>query len=235
MWKRNNYKIAALLRLDIKFESRTQILIFMIKNKFLAIFTSFFIFYVDANAQTTFERLGQKAMMGGEFITAASYFEKAYESDNGNMNALWLMGYSNYHANDYKKCIGAFDKLLAMKPTETAGYYYRGKAKILMAESIKDIHSIEKDKLLLGAIKDFSTSLELNPADMKVYQNRGLAYQDYGIYKNQKIAGVFNKVAAINALNLSVNDFQTVLDGNEGRRDISTLIEKSKQILKDIR
>ena len=75
------------------------------KNKLLSVFSSFFIFYGVANAQTTFERLGQKAMMGGEFIAAASYFEKAYASDNTNMNALWLMGYSNYHANDYKKCI----------------------------------------------------------------------------------------------------------------------------------
>jgi len=207
----------------------------MMKNQFLAVFISFFIIYGVANAQTPFERLGQKAMMGGEFITAASYFEKAYASDNGNMNALYLMGYSNYHANDYKKCIGAFDKLLAMKPTETGAYYYRGKAKVLLAESIKDYRSIEKDRLLLGAIKDFTTSLELHPADMKVYQNRGLAYQDYGVYKSQKIAGVFNKIAAINALNLSVNDFQKVLDENEGRKDITSQIEKSKQILKDIK
>jgi tetratricopeptide (TPR) repeat protein len=207
----------------------------MMKNQFLAFFTCFFIFYGAANAQTTFERLGQKAMMGGDFITAASYFEKAYANDNGNMNALWLMGYSSYHANDYKKSIGAFDKLLAMKPTETAAYYYRGKAKVLLAESIKDFRSIEKDRLLLGAIKDFSISLELNPADMKVYQNRGLAYQEYGIYKSQKIVGVFNKIVAINALNSSINDFQKVLDENEGRRDISSQIEKSKQILKDIK
>jgi tetratricopeptide (TPR) repeat protein len=208
----------------------------MMKNQFLAVYTSFFILYGSAVvAQTTFERLGQKAMMSGQFITAASYFEKAYASDNSNMNALWLMGYSNYHANDYKKCIVAFDKLLAMKPIETGAYYYRGKAKVLLAESIKDFTSIEKDKLLLSAIKDFSTSLELNPADMKVYQNRGLAYQEYGIYKSQKIAGVFNKIAAINALKLSIIDFQKVLEDNESRRDITSQIEKSKQILKDIK
>lgn len=204
------------------------------KNQILAVFTSFFIFY-GAAAQTPFERLGQKAMMGGEFITAAGYFEKAYASDNSNMNALWLMGYSNYHANDYKKCIGAFDKLLAMKPTETAAYYYRGKAKVLLSESIKDFRSTEKDRLLQGAIKDFSTSIELNPSDMKVYQNRGLAFQEYGIYKSQKITGVFNKAAAIGALNSSISDFQKVLDENESRRDIISQIEKSKQVLKDIK
>ena len=207
----------------------------MMKNKLLTVLSSFFIFYGVAKAQNTFERLGQKAMMSGQFITAASYFEKAYANDNSNMNALWLLGYSNYHANEYKKCIGAFDKLLAMKPTETAAYYYRGKAKVLLSESIKDFRSIEKDKLLLGAIKDFSTSLELDPLDMKVYQNRGLAYQEYGIYKSQKIAGVFNKIAAINALNLSISDFQKVLDENESRKDISSQIEKSKQILKDVK
>ncbi|TKB96799.1 tetratricopeptide repeat protein [Pedobacter cryophilus] len=186
-------------------------------------------------AQTPFERLGQKAMMGGEFRTAASYFEKAYATDNSNMNALWLMGYSNYHAAEYRKSVDAFNKLITMKPTETVAYYYRGKAKVLLSNSIKDYRSIEKEKLLLSAIKDFSTSIDLNPNDMKVYQNRGLAYQEYGIFKSQKINDTYNKSAVINSMHASITDLQRVLDENGTRKDILNQIEKSKQILAEIR
>ena len=203
-------------------------------KQFLLVFFSV-ITLNTALAQTPFERLGQKAMMGGEFRTAASYFEKAYASDNSNMNALWLMGYSNYHATDYRKSVDAFNKLITMKPTETAAYYYRGKAKVLLSNSIKDYRSIEKEKLLLSAIKDFSTAIDLNPNDMKVYQNRGLAHQEYGIFKSQKINDMYNKSAVINALNASITDFQTVLNENGSRRDIVNQIEKSKQILAEIR
>jgi tetratricopeptide (TPR) repeat protein len=188
-----------------------------------------------ALAQTPFERLGQKAMMEGEFKTAASYFEKAYSTDNSNMNALWLMGYSNYHAAEYKKSVDTFNKLIIMKPTETVAYYYRGKAKVLLSNSIKDYRSIEKEKLLLSAIKDFSTSIDLSPNDMKLYQNRGLAYQEYGIFKSQKINDTFNKSAVINSINASIIDLQKVLDENTTRRDILSQIEKSKQILAELR
>jgi tetratricopeptide (TPR) repeat protein len=188
-----------------------------------------------ALAQTPFERLGQKAMMEGEFKTAASYFEKAYSTDNSNMNALWLMGYSNYHAAEYKKSVDTFNKLIIMKPTETVAYYYRGKAKVLLSNSIKDYRSIEKEKLLLSAIKDFSTSIDLSPNDMKLYQNRGLAYQEYGIFKSQKINDTYNKSAVINSINASIIDLQKVLDENTTRRDILSQIEKSKQILAELR
>ncbi len=206
------------------------------KKQFLIILTSVSLFsYTIAEAQTPFERLGQKAMMGGEFSTAAGYFEKAYANDKSNMNALWLMGYSCYHAADYKKSIDAFDRLLAMKPTETAAYYYRGKAKILQASAINDYRSPEKERYLLGAIKDFSTAIDLNPSDIKLYQNRGLAYQEYGIFKSQRIPDIYNKAAALSAINSSIADLQKVLDENGSRRDITAQIERSKQLLEDIK
>lgn len=206
------------------------------KKQFLIFWTGLTIACSTASAQTSsFERLGQKAMMGGEFSTAANYFEKAYATDNSNMNALWLMGYSSFHAGNYKKAISDFDKLIEMKPTEVAAYYYRGKAKVLLSEGLKDYQSSDHESLLLGAIKDFSTAIDLTPNDMKLFQNRGLAYQEYGIFKSQKVADVFNKTAAVNAINSSINDFQKVLDENAGRRDIASQIEKSKQLLIDIK
>lgn len=206
------------------------------KKQFLIFCTGLTIACGTASAQTSsFERLGQKAMMGGEFTTAANYFEKAYATDNSNMNALWLMGYSSFHAGNYKKAINDFNKLIEMKPTEVAAYYYRGKAKVLLSEGLKDYQSSDHETLLLSAIKDFSTAIDLTPDDMKLFQNRGLAYQEYGIFKSQKVADVFNKTAAINAINSSIKDFQKVLAENAGRRDIAAQIEKSKQLLIDIK
>lgn len=208
----------------------------IMKKQFLIFCLGLSVVYGTASAQTSsFERMGQKAMMGGEFNSAAHYFEKAYASDNSNMNALWMMGYSSFHAGDYKKAIHDFDKLIEMKPTEVAAYYYRGKAKILSAEGLKDYQNSEHENLLLGAIKDFSTAIDLTPNDMKLYQNRGLAYQEYGVFKNQRIADVYNKNQAVNAINYSISDFQKVLDKNAERKDIAAQIDKSKQLLIDIK
>jgi len=205
------------------------------KTQFILVLTSISLLTNVAFAQTPFERLGQKAMTGGQFSTAAGYFEKAYASDKSNMNALWLMGYSSYHAADYRKSIDAFDRLISMKPTETAAYYYRGKAKALYAATFKEAKSVEREKLLCGAIKDFSSALDLTPNDYKLYQNRALAYQEYALYKSQKIADVYNKSVAINACNSSIADFQKVLEESGYRRDIMAQIEKSKQLLSDIK
>jgi len=205
------------------------------KTHLILVFAGISLFTNFTFAQTPFERLGQKAMTGGQFSVAAGYFEKAYANDRTNMNALWLMGYSSYHAADYKKSIEAFDRLLAMKPTETAAYYYRGKAKVLYASSFKDYKSTDREKLLLGAIKDFSSALDLTPTDYKLFQNRALAYQEYALYKSQKIADVYNKTAAINACNASIADFQKVLEESGYRRDIMAQIEKTKQLLSDIK
>ncbi len=205
------------------------------RKQFLIILTSLSITYGAATAQTSYERLGQKAMMGGEFGTAANYFEKAYAEDKSNMNVLWLMGYSNFHATEFKKSIDSFDKLIEMKPTETAAYYYRGKAKVLLSQSIKDYKSLEREKLLLGSIKDFSTAIDLTPSDLKLYQNRGLAYQEYAVFKSQRTPDIYNKSAAVSAVNSSLTDFQKVLNASDGRRDISLQIDKSKQLLVDIK
>lgn len=186
-------------------------------------------------AQTPYERLGQKAMMSGNFNEAASYFEKAFVDDNSNMNALYLMGYAYYHANNYKKSIDSFDKLIAYKPAEATAYYYRGKAKLLLNSQIKDYKSLEKEPLLLSAIKDFSAGIELNPSDMKFYQNRGLAYQEYSVFKNQKLSHIYNKNAASMAASASINDLKKVLSDNGTRKDISSQIEKSRQLLLDIK
>lgn len=190
---------------------------------------------IAALAQTPYERLGQKAMMSGDFGNAAVYFEKAFAIDNSNMNALYLMGYAYYHSNNFKKSIESFDKLITYKPAESIAYYYRGKAKMRMNAFIKDFRNPEKEQLLKGAIRDFSIGVEFNPMDMKFYQNRGLAYQEYAVYKSQKVNGIYQKNVAIHAVNASIIDFRKVLADNGSRKDIISQIEKSKQLLEDIK
>lgn len=185
-------------------------------------------------AQAPYTRLGQKALMEGEFTAAASYFEKACIENNSDMNALWFMGYSYFHANQHAKCVAAFDKLIALKPSETVAYYYRGKAKNVLYTALSNEMAIEKEKLIKGAIKDFTTGIDMSPNDLKFYQNRGLVYLDLGYFKNQKLPNIYNKTEAIAATNLALKDFQKVLVYNNSRADIQALIDKAKQFLTDV-
>lgn len=185
-------------------------------------------------AQESYTRLGQKALMDGEFTTAAAYFEKACVENNTDMNALWFMGYSYYHANQYAKCVSAFDKLIALKPSETVAYYYRGKAKTVIYTGLSNQVAIEKEKLIKSAIKDFTTGIDMSPNDLKFYQNRGLVYLDLGYFNNQKLPNIYNKTEAIVATNLALKDFQKVLVYNNSRADIQVLIDKAKQFLVDM-
>ena len=184
-------------------------------------------------AQEPYIRLGQKALMDRQFTLAADYFEKACDENNSDMNALWFLGYSYFHANEYRKCITAFDKLVTLKPSETVAYYYRGKAKTALYSGLSNILAAEKEKLMKGAIRDFSTGIEMSPNDFKFYQNRGLAYYDLGVYKNQKINNIYNKTEAIAAVNLSMKDFQKVMAYSGSRSDIQSLIDKAKRFLVD--
>lgn len=198
---------------------------------------SFLFFLTFTNvlmAQQAYTRLGQKALMEGEFTTAAAYFEKACVENNSDMNALWYMGYAYYHANQYAKCVSAFDKLIALKPSETVAYYYRGKAKNVLYTRLNNEMAADKEKLIKGAIKDFSTGIDMSPNDLKFYQNRGLVYLDLGYFKNQQLPNIYNKSEAIAATNLAIKDFQKVLVYNTARADIQALIDKSKQFLIDI-
>jgi tetratricopeptide (TPR) repeat protein len=204
------------------------------KKNFLSFFILSFAFVNCVFCQEPFIRLGQKALMGGDFNTAASYFEKAYTENNSDMNALWFMGYSYYHASEYRKCVYAFDKLITLKPSETVAYYYRGKAKTVLYTGLTNMMAVEKEKLIKAAIKDFSTGIDLSPNDLKFYQNRGLAYYDLGLFKNQKLPNVYNKAEAIANVTLALKDYQKLMVYNNGRADIVILIDKAKHFLVDV-
>ena len=202
------------------------------KNSILSL-VCFLGFAGTVYAQEPYIRLGQKALMDRQFTLAADYFEKACDENSSDMNALWFLGYSYFHANEYRKCITTFDKLVTLKPSETVAYYYRGKAKTVLYSGLSNLLASEKERLIKGAIRDFSTGIEMSPNDFKFYQNRGLAYYDLGVYKNQKISNIYNKTEAIAAVNLSLKDFQKVMAYSGSRSDIQSLIDKARRFLID--
>ncbi len=61
----------------------------------------------NVSAQNSYFKLGQQALMDGDFKVAASQLEKACLVDSTNANALWMLGYSYYHSENYKKSIAA--------------------------------------------------------------------------------------------------------------------------------
>src|ERR1700722_14332401 len=83
----------------------------------------------NATAQNAYVKLGQQALMEGDFKFAAAQLEKACLMDSTNANALWMLGYSYYHSENYKKSIAAYTKVLTINPIDASAYYYRARAK----------------------------------------------------------------------------------------------------------
>lgn len=178
--------------------------------------------------------MGQKALLDGDFSLAVSHLEKALSADSTNVNVLYMLGYSYYHAENYKNAVASFTKVVALRPTETSAYYYRAKARSIMANYTPSIANSEREKLLLSAIRDFSKAISLNAEDIKFYQNRAVAYHDYGVLKAQKIPRLYDKVKALDALRACIADFQKVLEFSPGRKDILTQLEEAKSHLQNV-
>ena len=186
----------------------------------------------NASAQNGYVKLGRQALMDGDFKAAVLQLEKACLVDSTNANALWMLGYSYYHSENYKKSIAAYTKELAINPVDASAYYYRARAKSYMGKD-NQLSAAEKEKYLLGAIFDLTKAIAIDPNDTnnKFYQTRGIAYRDYGIFKLTASGHYFDKNRGINSLKASVNDLEKVLTENPNRMDISSLIDLSKQKL----
>ncbi|HYK76272.1 MAG TPA: tetratricopeptide repeat protein [Daejeonella sp.] len=186
-------------------------------------------------AQNAYQKLGQKALIDGDFKLAVLNLEKAIAADSNNVNTLYMLGYSYYHASDYKQAINTLSRLISLRPTENSAYYYRGKARNVMAMETKTLPIPEREKLLLSAIRDFSSAIQIDGEDIKLYQNRALAYRDYGLLKADKTSKVYDKTKATDAFKACIVDFQKVLDINPARKDISALLENAKTNLQNLK
>lgn len=171
--------------------------------------------------------------MDGDFKVAVLQLERACLIDSTNANALWMLGYSYYHSENYKKSIAAYTREIAINPSDASAYYYRARAKSYLGKD-NNLSPADKEKYLLGAIFDLTKAISIDPNDTsnKYYQTRGIAYREYGLFKLQAAAGHFaDKNRGINSLKASINDLEKVLTDNPGRSDISALIDQSKQKL----
>jgi tetratricopeptide (TPR) repeat protein len=181
-------------------------------------------------AQNAYVKLGQQALMDGNFKEAVLHLEKACVVDSTNANALWMLGYSYYHSENYKKAISTYCKVVEIKPADCSAYYYRAMAKSNYARDIQTTPA-DKEKYLLGAIMDLTKAIAINPLDIKFYQNRGIFYRDYATFKLQKANKFYDKNRGISSLKASVSDLEKVLSDNPERKDISAQLDMSKQQL----
>ncbi len=185
-------------------------------------------------AQSPYHKMGERALINGDFKSAVSSLEKALATDSNDVNTLYMLGYSYYHSANYNKAVNTFNRVISLKPGENSAYYYRGKARNIMANDTKGISNPDREKLLLSSIRDFSKAIELNSEDVKLYQNRAVAYRDYGVLKGQKIVGFYDKAKAVNAFRSCIGDFEKVLTLTPGRKDITTQLEDAKSYLKNL-
>jgi tetratricopeptide (TPR) repeat protein len=183
-----------------------------------------------SSAQNAYIKLGQQALMEGDFKVAIQRLERACVIDSTNADAQWMLGYSYYHSDNYKKSIAAYSRVISMKPADASSYYYRARAKGYMAKE-NGLNSVEKEKYLLGSIWDFTKAINIDPADFKYYQNRGIAYRDYAVFKLDPSTRGYDKRRGITALKASIADLTKVLNDNPGRGDIASLVELSKEKL----
>jgi tetratricopeptide (TPR) repeat protein len=190
-----------------------------------------------ALAQNAYFKLGQQAFFDGDFKSAVNHLEKSCIIDSTNASALWMLGYSYYHSENYKKSIQAYNRVIAMKPADGSAYYYRARAKSYLAKD-NQLSDADREKNLLGAIVDFTKAIAVDPGDtqnnIKFYQNRAIAYREYGEFKLQANTHFYDKNRGINSLKAAIVDFEKVLADNPNRQDITSLMESAKTKLASV-
>ncbi|MES2419236.1 MAG: tetratricopeptide repeat protein [Bacteroidota bacterium] len=180
-------------------------------------------------AQGNFEKMGMQAWMKGDYKGAVTQLEKADNANPNNTNILRTLGYSYYQCGDFENAIAAYSRLITLKPSDYSAYYYRGKARLNIANAPKEALNQMRDSFYTSAIKDFSKAIEINgEEDIQILQNRGLAYKDYAIFRSYKVKKSVEKKACVAIFNNSIADFQKVLIVQPLRKDIIGLIDYVK-------
>lgn len=195
--------------------------------------TFLFLFVVSVSsssfAQSNYEKMGAQAFIKNDFKGAVTHLEKAAAADQNNAGVLRMLGYCYYQSNDYENAIDAYSKLITLKPADHSAYYYRGKARLNIANAPKESLSQMRESFYTSSIKDFTKALSLNgDEDVQILQNRGIAYKDYAIFKSFKIKKSPEKTACIALFNNATADFQKVLTVSPLRKDIIGLVDYVK-------
>lgn len=173
-------------------------------------------------------RLGQKALLDGDFKSALSHLEKALPAEAKDANVLHLLGYSQFQSGLFAKAAQTFADVIVLNPKDANALYYKAKANNTIAVDVNSkLTAAQKVSLLESAVADYTQAISINKNDAKLYQNRGVAYRDLGILRGEPGA-VYNKTSATNAFNNAIADFDKVLTYDSNRKDIQTESKKAK-------
>ncbi|RZL29700.1 MAG: tetratricopeptide repeat protein [Pedobacter sp.] len=184
---------------------------------------------ISSKAQGNFEKMGRQAYLKSDYKLAVSQLEKAVTSDPNNATVMKMLGYSYFQCADFENAISAYSKLITLKPNDFSAYYYRGKARLNVANAPKESLNQMRESFYTSAIKDFTKAIEISgEEDAQILQNRGIAYKDYGIFKSYKVKKAAEKTACISVFNNSIADFQKILTMQPLRKDIVGLIDYVK-------
>jgi len=183
-------------------------------------------------AQNNYDK-SMQAMMKGDYKTAVVQLEKADMRDPDNANVLKMLGYSYFQNGEFEKSISTYSRLVVIKPNEVSAYYYRGKARLNIANDPKESLNSLRENFYTASIKDFTKAIEISgEEDSQMLQNRALAYKDYAIFRSFKVKKKEEKAACIALFNNSIADFQKVLTLQPLRKDIIDWVAYDKaQIL----
>lgn len=184
---------------------------------------------ISSKAQGNFEKMGRQAYLKSDYKLAVSQLEKAISSDSNNATVIKMLGYSYFQCGEYENAIDSYSKLITLKPNDFSAYYYRGKARLNVANAPKESLNQMRESFYTSAIKDFTKAIEISgEEDVQILQNRGIAYKDYGIFKSYKVKKAAEKTACISVFNNSIADFQKILTMQPLRKDIVGLIDYVK-------
>jgi len=173
-------------------------------------------------------RLGQKALMDGDFKAAAAHLQKALPAEAADPDVHYLLGYSQFQSGEFAKSIATFEKVLALDAKHASAWFYKAKAGNNLAvtsDAGSDLSA--KENLLKTAIADYGKAIAINANDIKLYQNRAVAYRDLGILTGTPETANYNKQKAAEAYSNAIADYQKVLDRDTSRKDIQTEIKKA--------
>jgi tetratricopeptide (TPR) repeat protein len=174
-------------------------------------------------------RMGQKALLDGDFKNAESYLTKALPQEGKDPDVLYMLGYSQFQNGDYKKSAETFGKVVALSPKNANALYFKAKANNNLAVQTKNKGSVaNKEQLLRVAIEDYSKAIAIAPTDSKFYQNRAIANRDLGILTGTAGTPNYNKAMATEAYNNAIKDYEKVLSFDASKKDIQTEIKKAK-------
>ncbi len=173
-------------------------------------------------------RLGQKALLSGDFKSAIVHLEKALPAEANDPDVLYLLGYSQFQSGNFRQSAESFEKVIALDAKNANAYYYKAKANnILAVSSESKLSDGEREQLLQSSIIDYTQAIAVNANDAKLYQNRAIAYRDLGILKGTSGTASYNKTVAADAYTKAITDYEKVLTYDAARKDIRTEIKKA--------